>query len=75
FNSNEVFVVKEGSLQKKIINVIKVNEKTLIFDGLKEGEMMVMQPLINVLEGTLVEILGQQKEGKPSKKGTKSKKD
>ena len=75
FNSNEVFVVKEGTLQKKIINVIKVNEKTLIFNGLKEGEMIVTQPLINVLEGTLVEIIGQQKDEKPIKKGKKTKKE
>lgn len=75
FNSNEVFVVNDGILQKKIINVIKVNEKSLIFNGLKEGEMIVMQPLINVLEGTLVEIQGQQKEGKSTKQGTKSKKE
>lgn len=75
FNSNEVFVINNGRLQKKIINVIKVNENTLIFNGLTEGELIVMQPLINVLEGTLVEIQGKQKEGKPSKKATKSKKD
>ncbi|MDA3954611.1 MAG: HlyD family efflux transporter periplasmic adaptor subunit [Bacteroidales bacterium] len=75
FNSNEVFVINNSQLQKKIINIIKVNEKTLIFNGLKEGEMLVMQPLINVLEGTLVEILGQQKESKPTKKKSKSKKD
>jgi len=59
FNSNEVFVVVDGRLQKRAINIIKKNESTLIFNGLDEGEMLVMQPLINVLEGTLVEIRGQ----------------
>jgi len=62
FNTNEVFVIVDGRLQKRTINIIKVNETTLIFNGLKEGEIMVMQPLINVLEGTLVEIQGDQYE-------------
>jgi len=75
FNTNEVFVVKKGALQKKIINIIKVNEKSLLFNGLNEGEMIVIQPLINVLEGTLVEILGQEKGEVSKKKREKSKKD
>lgn len=57
FNTNEVFVVDGQRLSKRIIDIIKLNEKTLIFNGLKEGEILVMQPLINVQEGTLVEIL------------------
>ncbi len=34
FNSNEVFVVKNGRLAKQQINVVKENESTLIFNGL-----------------------------------------
>ncbi len=59
FNSNEVFIVDEGRLVKKQINVIKTNESTLIYNGVKEGLMVVTQPLINVLEGTPVSILGK----------------
>jgi membrane fusion protein (multidrug efflux system) len=59
FNTNEVFVIVDGRLQKRTVNVIKVNENTLIMNGLEEGEILVMQPLINVLEGTLVERLGE----------------
>jgi hypothetical protein len=62
FNTNEVFVIVESRLEKRKINIIKENEKTLIFNGLEEGEILVMQPLINVLEGTLVERL---EEGQP----------
>ncbi len=70
FNTNEVFVIVDNRLEKRVANIIKVNEKTLIFNGLEEGELMVMQPLINVLEGTLVEQLGegeaiQQQQKKP----------
>lgn len=55
FNSNEVFIVKEGRLSKQIINVIKTNDRTLIFNGLTEGDSIVVQQLINVSEGTLVQ--------------------
>ncbi len=58
FNTNEVFVIVDNRLEKRVANVIKENEKTLVFNGLEEGEVLVMQPLINVLEGTLVEMLG-----------------
>ncbi|MEE4197859.1 MAG: efflux RND transporter periplasmic adaptor subunit [Bacteroidales bacterium] len=56
FNTNEVFVVENNRLKKKMINIIKLNEKTLIFNGLEKGELLVVQPLVNVQEGTLVEI-------------------
>ncbi len=58
FNTNEVFIIVNNRLQKRMVNVIKVNEKTLLFNGLNAGDTLVMQPLINVLEGTLVEKLG-----------------
>ena len=55
FNSNEVFVVREGRLAKEQINVVKLNERTLIFNGIPEGDTLVVQQLINVSEGTLVQ--------------------
>jgi len=58
FNTNEVFVVVDGRLENRTINIIKTNERTLIFNGLEVGEIIVVQPLINVLEGTLVEVDG-----------------
>jgi hypothetical protein len=56
FNSNEVFVARQGRLAKEQINVIKLNESTLIFNGLPEGDSVVVQQLINVSEGTLVQV-------------------
>lgn len=53
-NTNEVFVVVDGRLEKRTINIVKVNERTLLFNGLEEGEILVSQPMVNVLEGTLV---------------------
>jgi multidrug efflux pump subunit AcrA (membrane-fusion protein) len=55
FNSDEVFVVREGRLAKEKIDVIKVNNQTLIFNGIPEGDTVVVQQLINVSEGTLVQ--------------------
>ena len=60
FNTNEVFVVNDTRLHKRTIDIVNVNKKTLLFKGLKEGEMLVMQPLINVQEGTRVEIYSQE---------------
>lgn len=60
FNSNEVFIIKEGRLAKKEINIIKINERTLIFNGLAEGDSVVVQQLINVSEGTLVQVNNDQ---------------
>ncbi|MEA1875607.1 MAG: hypothetical protein U9N86_01970 [Bacteroidota bacterium] len=59
FNNNEVFIIIDGRLQKREINIIKTNEKTLLFRGLKEGVTLVTQPLINVMEGSAVSILGE----------------
>jgi hypothetical protein len=55
FNTNEVFVVQDGRLAKKQIDVVKVNDRTLIFKGIPEGDTLVVQQLINVSEGTLVQ--------------------
>ncbi|RLD29320.1 MAG: hypothetical protein DRI73_11015, partial [Bacteroidetes bacterium] len=76
FNTNEVFVIVGGRLEIRNINIIKVNENSLIFNGLKEGEIIVLQALINVLEGTLVEMQGAsppfgQKPGDGSRKKSK----
>lgn len=62
FNTNEVFIVVDERLEKRTINVVKVNERTLLFNGLDEGLLVVAQPMINVLEGTLVNI-GKQEAG------------
>lgn len=56
FNSDEVFVARSGRLAKEKINVVKINESTLIFNGLTEGDSVVVQQLINVSEGTLIQV-------------------
>lgn len=66
FNSNEVFIVQDGRLAKKQIRIVKVNESTLLFNGLEEGDSVVVQQLINVSEGTLVQL---HKEDTPGPEG------
>lgn len=47
FNSNEVFVLQDSLLKVKEINVLRYNEETAVFNGLDEGEDLVVEPLIN----------------------------
>ena len=75
FNSNEVYIVVEGKLKKREINVLKTNETSLIFNGLKEGTKLVVQPLINVKENTPVGILGEEQPNAPRSKKAKSTKE
>ncbi|WP_340113340.1 efflux RND transporter periplasmic adaptor subunit [Maribellus mangrovi] len=74
FNSNEVYVVIDGKLKKREIDILKTTETTLIFRGLKEGAKVVVQPLINVKENTPVGILGEEQpesQGNRKAKSTK----
>jgi len=69
FNSDEVFVARSGRLAKEKINIIKVNESTLIFNGLTEGDSVVVQQLINVSEGTLVQVDKGEQQMRPGGPG------
>lgn len=74
FNNDEVFVVVDGRLEKRVIEVVKTNEKTLIFRGLNEGDIVVTQALINVQEGIQVttdlsEDINGRQQGDRSKQG------
>ena len=57
FNLDEVYTVEEGKLKKHRIEIKKVNESTLVFTGIDEGTLLVVEPLINVVENSSVEIL------------------
>ncbi len=57
FNSNEVYIVEDGKLKIRQINILKWNENSLIFNGIREGAMVVIEPLINVKENSEVRVL------------------
>ncbi|MCK5730594.1 MAG: HlyD family efflux transporter periplasmic adaptor subunit [Draconibacterium sp.] len=69
FNSIEVFVIIDGKLKKQEINIIKTNETTLIFNGLKEGVKVVVEPLVNVQENSPVGVIGEEQPKPVNKKG------
>ncbi len=55
FNNNEVYLVKDNKLMKADVNVLKLNAKTIIFNGLEPGDLIVTEPLINARDGSPVE--------------------
>ena len=56
FNNNMVYVVNDSTLRKAEINILRVNQQSMIFNGLDEGVHIVIEPLINVVEGSVVDI-------------------
>lgn len=56
FNSNMVYVVNDNILRKAEINILRINQESMIFNGLEENIYVVVEPLINVVEGSEVEI-------------------
>lgn len=57
FNHNHVFIVSNGKLFKREINIIKENNKSIVFYGLKKDVYVVIEPLIDVRENSEVKIL------------------
>lgn len=57
FRNNRVYVVEEGKLRVNEIQVVKINDNTLVFRGLKEGALLVTEPLVKATEHMKVEIL------------------
>ncbi len=55
YNGDEVFVVENDSLLKKrVINVIRLTEEDAIFNGLEEGDDLVVEPLIGAFNNMKV---------------------
>ena len=57
FNTDNVFIIRDGLLKKERVNIIRLNEKTLFFNGINEGDTVVAEPLVNATENTRVRIL------------------
>ncbi|MFA8435226.1 MAG: efflux RND transporter periplasmic adaptor subunit [Marinifilaceae bacterium] len=57
FRTNRVFVVRDNKLQMQEIHIVKMNENTLVFNGLKEGEKLVVEPLVRATENMSVQIM------------------
>jgi membrane fusion protein (multidrug efflux system) len=62
FNHNEIFLVKEGKLAKRMIDINKITEKSLFFSGVPEGDTIVSEALINANENMSVEVYESKKQ-------------
>ena len=61
FNFDEVFVVVNNRLKKATVNQLKVNNTTVIVNGLPEGSLVVNEPLVGVQENSLVKVISRKK--------------
>ena len=48
YNGSEVYVIEDQKLVKKSINILKLNNETLYFNGLKPGEMLVTESITGI---------------------------
>ncbi|MEQ9404952.1 MAG: HlyD family efflux transporter periplasmic adaptor subunit [Cyclobacteriaceae bacterium] len=55
YNGDEVFVVKDTLLKIRRVNVVRLTEENAIFNGLDEGEDLVVEPLIGAYNNMVVE--------------------
>ncbi|NQU35469.1 MAG: efflux RND transporter periplasmic adaptor subunit, partial [Bacteroidetes bacterium] len=57
FNKNMVYTVEEGKINTHKVDILKTNGTTVLFSGLDQGTMVVVEPLVNAHIGTNAEIL------------------
>lgn len=53
-NNNQVYVVENNKLKLKPITIHKVNSNSILFSGLEEGELVVVESIVNMPENTTV---------------------
>lgn len=56
FSSNKVYVLEDDIMKSRRIKVLKRNENTLIFNGLDEGEILVVEPPVKSTENMKVQV-------------------
>ncbi len=54
YNGSEVFVVKDSLLKVREVNLIRLSNEDAIFNGLEEGEDLVIEPLIGAYNNMVV---------------------
>lgn len=57
YNFNEVFVVVDKKLKLRNINILKTNKDTYLINGLEEGEVLVVEPLVGIGENSEVKLM------------------
>jgi membrane fusion protein, multidrug efflux system len=56
-NNNQLYVVENGKLKLKSILIHKVNSNALIFSGLEEGELVVVESVVSATENATVKTI------------------
>ncbi|NOU60377.1 efflux RND transporter periplasmic adaptor subunit [Marinifilum caeruleilacunae] len=56
FSSNKVYVLENDLMKSRRVNVLKRNENSLIFTGLKEGEILIIEPPVKATENMKVQV-------------------
>lgn len=59
FNTNEVYTIVNGKLQKENINILNTGDEYIYFSGIDANKYIVVEPLVNATEGTPVKVLKQ----------------
>ena len=58
FNENKVFTIdRENKLEIKTLNIISFQDDFVVVDNLKNGTIVVKEPLIGESEGTKVKVI------------------
>lgn len=57
FDLNKIYLVEENQLKERQVIIEKYNEETIIVSGLKDGDQVVPEPVINARENMPVKIL------------------
>lgn len=59
FNDNQVYLIRDGLLETHEVVIKKKNHTMVLIAGVPAGEMIVIEPLVNVKEKEKVKIIGK----------------
>lgn len=62
FDANKVYIVEDGMLKSKIVEVKKYNMETVVIGGLADGWQVVVESVVNAHDNMPVQVTTQEKE-------------
>lgn len=71
-SNDEVFVVQNGMLKSKKVNIQKINNDNVLINGLSEGDSLVLEAPVNAAENMRVEIFENTRLSPSSSQQTES---
>jgi membrane fusion protein, multidrug efflux system len=73
-SEDEVFVVEQGMLKSKKVNIQKINNDNVLINGLEEGDSLVLEAPVNASENMKVKIFEpseREKQQNPAQEASK----